>query len=333
MKRLLAYIFAFLLLSSVAVAEKNISILINSGETLITQDDKGDTIVVLVESPAFECRYLRILQEDGSVISSQPLPGTVSLDTPHSGPDSILLSIMNETVETYISFVRKGKDQWICENVQLFGDRSLSCGIDSIADMSDDALSPCRNDGIIYGEWRIPMPVGKLLQYADLSLLPMTCEEAWAQLDTSVYAYVRNPNPEDRLHLRVGSDKNASSLGKFYNRTPVQVLRKDKEWSFVCIGSEERGLTGYIMTKYLAFGDEKDSVQCAFPQLFPNESYQNTGHGPAIYKGPMTYLECEGYFGSDDYIIGVYGDEWLVVMTREGLVGYCQICEFDEGNG
>lgn len=60
-------------------------------------------------------------------------------------------------------------------------------------------------------------------------------------MDTSHYAFVNNPDPADRLHLRAKSEKGAASLGKFYNRTPVYVLEERGDWARVRIGRENRG--------------------------------------------------------------------------------------------
>ena len=36
------------------------------------------------------------------------------------------------------------------------------------------------------------------------------------------YIYIANPNPADRLHLRVEPAEKAESLGKYYNGAPIQ---------------------------------------------------------------------------------------------------------------
>ena len=43
------------------------------------------------------------------------------------------------------------------------------------------------------------------------------------------YAVVNNPDPADMLNLRVKPDTGAISLGKFYNGTPVTILRTEGE--------------------------------------------------------------------------------------------------------
>ena len=62
----------------------------------------------------------------------------------------------------------------------------------------------------------------------DWSTLPRTLEEAVSRLDRSDWATVSNPNPADRLHLRAEPSRDAASLGKYYNGTPVQVLEQQE---------------------------------------------------------------------------------------------------------
>lgn len=105
----------------------------------------------------------------------------------------------------------------------------------------------------------------------DWSTLPISLEEALKDLDPSGWAMVNNPNPADRLHLRDRADKSSQSLGKFYNGTPVEVLEKGKTWSRVRLPG---GITGWMMSKYLAFGKDAWQVEPAFPkQFFQDGSY------------------------------------------------------------
>ena len=100
---------------------------------------------------------------------------------------------------------------------------------------------------------------------------PTTYEEAMQHLDRTNWAVVNNPNPADRLYLRGKASKDGRNLGKFYNRTPVYVEEIHGDWAYVRIG---RATTGYMMSKYLAFGEDADKVECAFPQLEVREEYR-----------------------------------------------------------
>lgn len=68
---------------------------------------------------------------------------------------------------------------------------------------------------------------------------------------------MNNDNPADRLHLREAPNRNAQSLGKFYNRTPVKMIAWEGDWAYVEIGTGEAHLYGYMMTKYLTRGGDK----------------------------------------------------------------------------
>lgn len=72
---------------------------------------------------------------------------------------------------------------------------------------------------------------------------------------------VANPDPEDRLHLRVSTSTTSASLGKYYNGTQVVVLKTYANgWAKVQIGP----LDGYMMTQYLS--DEKQASAMPWPR-------------------------------------------------------------------
>lgn len=80
---------------------------------------------------------------------------------------------------------------------------------------------------------------------------------ACAEEDDWSYAVVKNPKPNDRLHLRIAPSSSATSLGKYYSGVRVQVLdgtHYDK-WVKVYIGNPPGGLTGYMLHDYLVFLD------------------------------------------------------------------------------
>lgn len=62
-------------------------------------------------------------------------------------------------------------------------------------------------------------------------------------------AYVCNPDPTDRLHLREKPSISSRSLGKYYNGAIVAILSKEeKGWCRVRIGN----LEGYMTSRYLS---------------------------------------------------------------------------------
>lgn len=192
----------------------------------------------------------------------------------------------------------------------------------------DGQTTVYRNDGYIYGASPWDVLRGRDIPLED------SYEEMTAQMDESAYALVNNPNPADRLHLRAIADKGSYSYGKFYNRTPVRVLRRGDTWTKVQIGRGENAMTGFMMTKFLAFGEaEKAQLACAFPQMQLKEEYK--ARGVLMLADPSRNAESRGMFQYDanDFIIGVCGDEWYVVLRADGAVGYVLQEAFWAGNG
>lgn len=162
----------------------------------------------------------------------------------------------------------------------------------------------------------------------DWQSLPHTFEEAVAGLDSSRWAIVNNPNPEDRLHLRTKADKDAKSLGKYYNGTPICVLEEKKNWVRVNIF----GVEGWMMKQYLAFGEKGRNVEAAFPSRMPVESKRNH----CVYASPdakTPIANCTDLYRSA-LVLGVVGEEWYHVWFADTLEsGYVLQEDWFEGNG
>ena len=295
--------------------------LLEEGDTLLQVDVQSECILMLVRK-ADGTKHLRIADAwNGyryAVEETGPIPEDASMDVYHMGDGNLFLG--NDGCS--YNFTRSAKGQWMLSSIQEQSDYLIGYNYVSQSDPY-----PYRNNGLVYGKapWE-----ADLLQL-DFDTLPRSRGGAIAALDQSCYALVSNPNPADRLHLRAKPDKGASSLGKFYNGTPVRVIDRQKDWSFVQIGRLEGGhLEGWMMNKFLAFGEAKDSVVCAFPQLHMVDDETQLLRQPkagekafvTIKKGHQNY-----------YLIGVVGDEWFVVMTPDGIVGYARQGFFWEGNG
>jgi hypothetical protein len=159
----------------------------------------------------------------------------------------------------------------------------------------------------------------------DWTSLPATQAEAVAQMDRSSWAVVNNPNPEDRLHLRVSPDKNASSLGKYYNRTPVHIRKYGKEWCAVTVG----GVDGYMMTRYLAFGADMDALEYAGPWLSRREDITHV----TLYSNHHASREYVRHELKWFYILGIAGDYYHVWIPDTEEYGYVHMDDLWEGNG
>ena len=292
--------------------------------------DEGDTLLQIGVYPAYTVlliqgadgsRRMRVSERNGRANvwrDSVTLDGTATLDIYHAGDDWIFLE---EKGRTYI-FRQTRWGRWLLTGV-MDAD-VLSVGVDCVR--VDESGGVGRNDGWIYGKSE-PLDLMKV----PAQQWPQNQAEAIARLDMSAYAFVNNDNPADRLHLRESPSRNAKSLGKFYNRTPVRIVAWEGDWAYVEIGTGDAYLCGYMMTKYLVRGGGNRDVRCAFEVLMPLDELKD---GAPIYCGPDDTTEEIGrFFGGDEYVIGVYGDDWVIVMTWDGNVGYVRRADVWEGNG
>lgn len=293
--------------------------------------DEGDTLMQIGVYPSYTVLLLQ--KADGSVRvrvsewegeeyrcqDSVTLSGSAALDLFHAGDNQIFLEENGK--EFFFSRTRQGR--WLFTG--MMDEDILNVGVDCVR--VDESGGANQNDGYVYGESE-PLDLMKI----PVEQWPTSREEAVARLDTDAYAFVNNDNPKDRLHLREKPDRSAKSLGKFYNRTPVQILSWDGGWAHVRIGVGDANLEGYMMTRYLVRGGGNQDVRCAFETLMPLEELEG---GAPIYRGPDEAAEEIGRFGQSgsEYVIGVYGDDWVIVMTWDENVGYVRRADLWEGNG
>lgn len=113
---------------------------------------------------------------------------------------------------------------------------------------------------------------------------------------------VANPDPEDRLHLRVSTSTTSASLGKYYNGTQVVVLKTYANgWAKVQIGP----LDGYMMTQYLS--DEKQAS--AMPLA------EGAWQGTTLYALPDIQSNSQQLNGYEKLCIMGFRDEWCHVYV------------------
>lgn len=158
----------------------------------------------------------------------------------------------------------------------------------------------------------------------DWASVPTDEAQLRAAFDASGWATPNNPNPQDRLHLRAGANRGAASLGKYYNGTPVRVLERGKAWTRVDICGTE----GYMMTRYLAFGEAARAVaQAPASTLFLRESEA------ALYVSPQEDASYE-IVTADPMVIGVLEPAWFHVWYPDtDLSGYMKQDALWPGNG
>ena len=163
----------------------------------------------------------------------------------------------------------------------------------------------------------------------DWATLPSSYADAQSRMEQDTWAMVNNPDREDRLHLRVSPDKDAASLGKYYNRTPVQVRKYGKEWCAVTVG----GVDGWMMTRYLAFGADMDTVVYAGPRLsLKAELTEFHLYAQPRSTSDYTVHPIPGHW-PDFYVMGVAGDYFHIWLPYMEEYGYIHMDDLWEGNG
>ncbi|MBE5787395.1 MAG: SH3 domain-containing protein [Clostridiales bacterium] len=271
---------------------------------LIDFDIQQNCLIILTEEDSG--RYLSVITRDeqGNYLTKTTgtLPQTTYLDTFHAGDGDIQLEWDQQRRQAGYTLSSKGDWQlsWV-----------MSSDENGSFDYSVSFYQVRLNDEQRFiGSLR-----GLNLWDTDLEALPKNEKELKAALDRTGWAVVHNPDPADRLHLREKADKSSASLGKFYNGTPVQVLKKQGDWYQVRIG--QSALTGWMMKKYLAEGEKMDAVRPAFPDLVPKDAYYDHPDLPDI---------------SYD-LIGIYQETQFILLNQDGEISLAPMNWFFPGNG
>ena len=167
----------------------------------------------------------------------------------------------------------------------------------------------------------------------DWNTLPHTLDAAAAQMDSSPYAMVVNPDPADRLHLRERADKRSRSQGKYYTGTAVGVMAQDGDWTLVVFGDWRSWVRGYMMRRYLTFGQAGDALYLdvsRMPQLSP------AGEKLKVYREPQIgdYTWHTNADWSTMKVIGIIGNDWYHVwFPATGEYGFVRQSDLTAGNG
>lgn len=134
---------------------------------------------------------------------------------------------------------------------------------------------------------------------------------------TADTAVINNPNSIDRLNLRAKPSQDAATLGKYYSGTVVEVLSVEQSgWTKVRI----QDLEGYMMTNYLAFGDDQWKIGHATPTV---QVSNPNGTGLNLRQGQSTSAASLGLYpnGSPVTVYGV-SETWCHVQTQDGNMGF-----------
>ena len=290
--------------------------------TVLVSDLQSGGLVLLVEDAAGDRRVQVIVMNDNGTYRQScltaPLPPDTTLDLFHTTDGEINFSWDGQHAQAGYALGADG--QWRLEWAWIPNDAGTleySCRFWGVSVWPQKE----ENDGMFVGDL-----AQMLLDGADLATLPGTREALAAALNRDGWAVVRNPDPADRLHLRVKPDRSAESLGKFYNGTPLRVLGQEGDWTRVALGLN--GPEGWMMTRYLAFGGEMDEVEPVFPQLM--YVLEQEERQPA-YSAPRKGTEKE--LAGSIYVVGVVEDEFYILLTDLGDAGYVPQSWLWEGNG
>ena len=289
---------------------------------IVESDVQENALILLTRLDENTSQIHIVTLEDGtySVASSKLLPGNVYMDIFHSDEDEISLEWNGQAQQA--GFQRMADGTWQLEWVMNSGAPSFDYNVEFCGVAYE--WTNQGTDGVYIGS--LSSGMDNLLTI-DLNQLPTSMESLISLVDPDGWAVVNNPNPADRLHLRVEPKRGAKSLGKFYNGTPVQVHETEGDWCRVSIGLDGH-LEGWMMKEYLAFGEQMQDVDCVFPQLGLKEEHQNA---PAYADQDM---DGNGYhLNGTIWIAGVVDDELYVILTNRGETGYMPQEWFWEGNG
>ena len=290
--------------------------------TIIECALKTQSLMVLTEDAAGLRRLWEVtLQEDGyAARCTVPLPKGVRVDTPHDAGTDV-------TLEWHEGGIQDGKERYAIYEQYVDGVWRLSS--EYFESTFVHAAFAWINVDLPDLEQR--RYVGTLrhneLFASDPAQLPNSMEALTAAIDRTGWAVVNNPDPADRLHLRVSPERGAASLGKFYNGTPVRVLEEREDWVQVEIGLDGN-LTGWMMKKYLAFGEAMDQVQPAWPYM----TYRDIQGPQMVYpsaKEENLQVMDTGRF----QVVGVVEDDWYILLSDWGQTGYVPQSWLFGGNG
>ena len=295
----------------------NTSLLPVSG-SILQSSIQPHALLLLMEDEAGVRRLTEITRNENGVYAlrqTPPLPKGVWMDSFHAGMEGLLLEWDQQ--HRQVNFQRTFDGEWKLIWLTCYGEKeTLNCsfGLNTGTLMDTDTL----RIGVLPFD----------LFADDLTTLPCTSEELTAQLDRTGLAVVCNPDPNDRLHLRTKPSREADSLGKFWNGTPVRVLNERDGWCQVEIGTDGR-LTGWMLKKYLVTGAKMDQVTPCFSQQTLRDDKAET-ETPIYTDLSLKERYCTH---SGWELMGVVNDWLYVIVTDEGETGYAPMEWFFDGNG
>ncbi|MBR3795282.1 MAG: SH3 domain-containing protein [Clostridia bacterium] len=311
MKRLIGMLLALLLCSTAAMADSMKEAAARyAGYTFVQGEEAEDMICMIMGRPDGKRVVIGGVRhtEDGEYATQQsaPLPDGVSA--------RIEYAMENKTFTLFLGEAEKGY------SLAPYGETwGVAIG-DEIVGHFWVIISRSPNSAWCFG--RHPWSDMSII---DWTKLPEERGDVLAVMDTQDWATPASPNYHDRVHLRAAPRKDAVSLGKYYNGTPIRVLDRGEEWTHVSIF----GVEGYMMTKCLAFGSHVSLVDNGLYRQVLNEESAEIYEWPDRSTAHTTIRARCGIM-----ILAVVGDDWYHVWDiREGKAGYLPVEDVQAGNG
>ncbi|MEG0494448.1 MAG: SH3 domain-containing protein [Clostridia bacterium] len=291
---------------------------------ILQADMQKNFLILLVEDEAGNRRVQLVsIASSGEYqvyASTSVLPIGTTLDLFHSTDGEIYFQWDGQKCEA--GYARTVENEWCWSWSKMhsadatFEYSAVYCGISMGGPWTEG-----NRDHLLVGSMK-----NTSLSNADLSLLPKAEDELKIALNRDEWAIVKNPTSTNGSHLRVSPNADSESLGKFYHGTPLQVVEQKGDWTKVAVGLD--GLSGWMMTRQLAFGDKMDQVKPAFPQKIYREALEK--EQPAYPSRQLkSRQKLEGYI----HIVGVVNEEWYVLLTSLGHTGYVPQAWMWDGNG
>lgn len=140
-------------------------------------------------------------------------------------------------------------------------------------------------------------------------------------------AIVNNPDPADRLHMRLAPRSDSLSRGRYYNGTVLTVLQLRRDgWAQVDL----RGYKGWMKAEFLQLGQLPGSVTPMHPVAAVKSA---SAQGSMLKELPNTGSNFGRYPDHTAvFILGVTGG-WAHVYAPDGLTGFMPLKELDVPGG
>lgn len=301
---------------------ESVRIALPEGHSLLYGMLEGNTFYLLADA-GNDTRYVYIFREAGDAYQvecvSAPLP-VIDHSEPSISCSGDMLYIHYDGA--LFSFRRSDAPPWELCCIQAMD--VISVTHDWVYGNADGV----GGDRYLHGAFRFERDLSKV----DLAGLPRTLSEAYALVDTDGYAMVKSDKPTDRLHLRSAPSTDAASLGRYYSGTPVRILEDEGDWAKVSVADA----TGYMMKKYLAFGQDMLEVPRWFlSNMSKRLTEEDARQGVSVYARPDTGSETTRVLSGDQtiHILATVGNDWYHILLDDGFFGYVQTRHFWDGNG